>query len=185
MNQLYSTKTSFSIMACRNVHLSTDRQLMERQLKEIASWGNLDCVYTMSSHSENGENRDGKIIFATVQRMPEKSENGRKFDVKNSLQGIHFISLAFMPKKCTYFLRINQSRSESVAKCSVFRVLDFSHDTVFKIYRPKICCFCVNGRPIHDIFHRFQMYQHRVSAVSSSVALRKQKQIIYTIPRHV
>ena len=75
-----------------------------------------------------------------------------------------------MPKKCIYILRIDHSHSKSVEKCSVYIILEFSHDavskcagesSVFKIYRfqnlpTKMCRFRVNGRPIRHIFHRFQ-----------------------------
>ena len=39
-----------------------------------------------SLHFENGEKSDGSKISASVQTMPEKSENSKKFDGKNSLQ---------------------------------------------------------------------------------------------------
>ena len=32
----------------------------------------------------------------------------------------------------------------------------FSKSTASKIWRQKICRFCVNGRPIRHVFHRFQ-----------------------------
>ena len=80
----------------------------------------------------------------------------------------------FMLKKSTYTLRIDQSRSKSVEKCSVFIIVECSHDavsnlyrlgfrfkksTIFEIYRQKMCRFRVNGRPIRHIFHRFQNVQ--------------------------
>ena len=76
-----------------------------------------------------------------------------------------------MPKKSTYTLRIDQSRSKSIVKmfclhhyrvftrcCFKFMSVraPFSKSIAFKICRQKMCRFRVNGRPIRHIFHRFQ-----------------------------
>ena len=60
--------------------------------------------------------------------MPEQFENARNFDGKTALQ-------ILMPKKCTCTLRIGQSRSKSVEKCSVFIILESSHSAVSKMCR--------------------------------------------------
>ena len=75
-----------------------------------------------------------------------------------------------MPKKCTYTLRIDQSRSKSIENVllssfsnvhtmlfpNVLVIVRFSKSTIFKICRQKMCRFRVSGRPIRHIFHRFQ-----------------------------
>ena len=40
-----------------------------------------------------------------------------------------------MPKKCTYSLTINQSRSKSVEKCFAFIIFECSHDAVSKMHQ--------------------------------------------------
>ena len=62
----------------------------------------------MPAHFENGEKCDGCKIWASVHTIPEQFENGRNLDGRNSLQ--HFDA----PKKLTYALRVDQSRSRSV-----------------------------------------------------------------------
>ena len=42
-----------------------------------------------------------------------------------------------MPKKCTYALKTDQSRLESVEKCSAFTIFECSHDVVSKTCRLK------------------------------------------------
>ena len=76
--------------------------------------------------------------------------NARNLDGKNSLQD----------------LRIYQSRSKSVQKCSIFIIFRCLHDAFSKMCRlefyrfqdqpAKMCRFRANGRPIRQIFHRFQ-----------------------------
>ena len=76
-----------------------------------------------------------------------------------------------MPKKCTYTRSINRFRPRasrnvllssfssvdtmSFPKCAGYRV-PFSKSTAFKICHQKLCGFCMNGRPIRHISHRFQ-----------------------------
>ena len=60
--------------------------------------------------------------------MPAQFENGRKFDVKNSLQDL-------MQKNSTYTLRIDLSRSKSVEKCSVFIFVECLNDAVSNLCR--------------------------------------------------
>ena len=76
----------------------------------------------------------------------------------------------FMPKKCTFTLRIDKSRFKSVENICFyhFRVFTRCHfqnvpvrvpsskSTVFTICRQKMCRFRVEGRPISYIFHHFQ-----------------------------
>ena len=79
-----------------------------------------------------------------------------------------------MSKKCIYTLRIDQSRSKSFEKCSVFISFECSHDAVsklvpvrvpfsksivFKICRHKMRRFRANGRHIRHIFHQHDMYK--------------------------
>ena len=76
-------------------------------------------------------------------------------------------------KKSTYTLRVIQSRSKSVYKMFVFIIFECSHDALskmcwlefrfqnlppsrFRNLPAKKCRFRVNGRPIRQIFHRFQ-----------------------------
>ena len=76
-----------------------------------------------------------------------------------------------MLRKSTYTRRIDQFRSKSVEKCAVYIIVECSHDAVLNLYRlgfrfqnlpfsksagKKMCRFRVNGRPIRQIFHRFQ-----------------------------
>ena len=96
--------------------------------------------------------------------MPNKSENCRKFDSKKHL------CKTLMSQKCTYTLRIDQSRSESVEKCSVFKDFECSHytvfqmlvripfskSTVFNICPQKKCRFYVNTGGLSVTFHHFQ-----------------------------
>ena len=91
-----------------------------------------------------------------------------------------------MPKKCTYTLRIDQSRSKSIenvlfdhfsvlTRCCFQNVpvrVPFSRSTVFEICRQKMCRFRVNGRPIRHIFHRFQNVPVSCEAVLSCLPLK-------------
>ena len=85
----------------------------------------------MPAHFENDEKSDGSKILASVHTMPAKSENGRKFDDKNSLQDL-------MAKNSTYTLRIDLSRSKSVEKCSVFIFVECLHDAVSNLLRLRL-----------------------------------------------
>ena len=77
--------------------------------------------------------------------------------VANSLQD-------FDAKEMTSTLRIDQSCSDGIEKCSVFIIFACSHDAVFKMCRfrvfklcwQKICRLCVNVRPVPQICHRSQ-----------------------------
>ena len=40
----------------------------------------------MPAHFENGEKSDGSKICASIHTIPAQFENGRNFDIKNSLQ---------------------------------------------------------------------------------------------------
>ena len=74
-----------------------------------------DCVYMIPAHFENGKKRGRSKILANVHTMPNKSENCRKFDSKKHL------CKTLMSQKCTYTLRIDQSRSESVEVFTLYR----------------------------------------------------------------
>ena len=91
------------------------RPIFKTEMLINQSKANLDCVHT----------------------MPAQFENGRKFDDKNCLQDL-------MPKKCTYTLRIDLSRSISVEKFLFSSLLSVNtmlfqiyagYGSVFKIYR--------------------------------------------------
>ena len=84
----------------------------------------------MPAPFENGENCDGSNIWASVHTMPEQlKKNGRKSDGKKTR------CKTLMPKRCTHALRIDQSRSKSVDKCSAFVIFECSHDAVSKMCR--------------------------------------------------
>ena len=55
--------------------------------------------------------------------IPAQFENGMKFDGKKSLHD-------FDAKKSTFTLRIDQSQSKSVEKCSLYVIVEWSHDAV-------------------------------------------------------
>ena len=96
--------------------------------------------------------------------MPEKFENGTKFDGKNSLQ--------IFDAEEMYLNRTNRSVSSQkrrkmlcfqhfhvLRRCRFQNVpvkVPFSEFTVFEICRQNMYRFRVDGRPIHHIFHRFQ-----------------------------
>ena len=63
-----------------------------------------------------------------------------------------------MLEKCTYTSRIDQFRSKSFERYSLFIIFECSHDAFpnFKFCRQKMCRFRVNGRPIRQIVHYFQ-----------------------------
>ena len=61
--------------------------------------------------------------------MPEQYANGAKFDGKKTR------CKTSMLKKCTNTLRIDQFRSKSVEKCSVFITFQRSHDAISKVCR--------------------------------------------------
>ena len=82
-----------------------------------------DCVHTKPPHFENSEKYDGSKISASVHTIPEQFETVGNLTIKNSLQ-------EFDAKKCTYTLRVDQSRSESLEKCSVYIIVECSHDAV-------------------------------------------------------
>ena len=82
----------------------------------------------MRAHFENGEKSDGSKICASVHTIPAQFENGRKFYGKKSCRTL-------MPKKSTYTLRIDKSRSKSVEICSLYIIIDCSHDAVSNLCR--------------------------------------------------
>ena len=96
--------------------------------------------------------------------MPQQFENGRKLDGKNSLQDfdakevyLHHKnrSVSFQKRvKNVLFSSFSSVYTMPFPKCA-------GYSFVFKIYRfqnrlVKMCRFRVNGRPIRQIFHRFQ-----------------------------
>ena len=96
--------------------------------------------------------------------MPEQFENGVEFDGKKSLQDFDTKEMYLHPKNQSVsfkkFLKMFCFHYfEVFTRCHFQGVparVPFSKSTVFKIYRQKMCHFCVNGRPIRHIFHRFQ-----------------------------
>ena len=112
---------------------------------------NLDCVHT----------------------MPAQFENGRKFDSKSLLQDFDAKEKYLHPKNRPVSIQKHRNMC-CIHHCRVFTRccfkfilvrVPFSKSTVFKICRQKMCRFRVNGMPIRNIFHRFQMCRHRVNAV--------------------
>ena len=143
----------------------------------------LDCVHTMPAHFENGEKCDGSKIWASVHTIPAQFENGRKFDCKTR-------DKTFMPKKCTYTLRMDQSRSKSIEKCSVYIIFERSHVAVsnscwlgprfqnlpFSKSAGKKCdVFVWTGGLSVEFFTVFKKCRHRVNANLDMTNLKKTK----------
>ena len=82
----------------------------------------------------NDEKSDDSKIRASVLTMPEQLETGRKFE------GNKTRCKTLIPKKCTYTIRIDKSRSKSVEKYSVFIIFECSHDAVSKMCRLQFRC---------------------------------------------
>ena len=132
-----------------------------------------DCVHTMPAHFENGENCDGSKTWASVHTIPAQFENGRKFDGKTRCKTLR-------PKKCTYTLRMDQSRSKSVEKCFVYIIFECSHVAVsnscrlglrfqnlpFSKFAGKKCAAFVSTCGLSVTFFTvFRVCRHRVNAV--------------------
>ena len=87
-----------------------------------------------------------------------------------------------MTKKSTYTLRIDQSQSKSVEKCSVYIIVECSHDVVSNLSRLGFrfqnlpcsksagnkCAIFVYGGLSITFFTVFKMCWHRVNAVLNS-----------------
>ena len=118
----------------------------------------------MPAHFENGEKCDDCKIWASVHTIPQRLENGRKLDGKNSLQDFDAKEMYLHPKnrsvsfqKCPKMFCFHHI--QVFTRCCFQNVsvrVPFSKSTVFKLCRQKMCHFRVNGRPIRHIFHRFQ-----------------------------
>ena len=67
----------------------------------------------MLEQFENDEKCDGSKIWASVHTMPERFETVRKYDGKKPLHDL-------VPKKCTYTLRVDQSRSKKPCRMFCF-----------------------------------------------------------------
>ena len=106
--------------------------------------------------------------------MPEKIENGRKCESKNSLREFD------AKDKCTYTLRIDQSRSKSLKEMFCFTIFESSHDAVFKMCRlefrfqnlpfskstgKKFAVFVCTGGLSVTFLATFKMCRHRENAI--------------------
>ena len=96
--------------------------------------------------------------------MPDKFENGRKLDGKDSLQGFDAKEVCLHPKNlsASFQKRLKMfcfRHFQVFTRCSFPNVLirfSLSKSTVFKICRQKMCRFRVKRRPLRRIFHRVQ-----------------------------
>ena len=71
----------------------------------------LDCVHTMPEHFENGANVTVVKFELAFTRYRNNLKTVGNLMVKTSCK-------ILMAKKCTYTLRIDQSRFKSIKKCS-------------------------------------------------------------------
>ena len=111
----------------------------------------------MLAYFENGEKCESKFELALI-RCWNTLKTAGNLTVKTRCKTL-------LPKECTYTLRIDQSRSKSVEKYSVFIISSFQtvpfpnmsvRAPFSKSAGKKPFRFCVNGRPILHIFHRIQ-----------------------------
>ena len=80
----------------------------------------------MPAHFENDDKCDGSKFELAFTRCRNNLKTVGILTVKTSLQTL-------MQKKYAQTIRIDKSRSKSVEKCSVFIILECSHDVVSKI----------------------------------------------------
>ena len=114
---------------------------------------------------------NGSKILASVHKMPEKSDNGRKFDGTLMPK-----KCTFVPEKCTFEeMYVLWHRSVSFPKrqkkYSVFKVFKCSHDAVFNMFRLELHfqIYHLQNPPSKSvpfsIFTVFKMCRHHMNAV--------------------
>ena len=99
----------------------------------------LDCVHTIPANFENGEKVTVAKFELAFTRYRHNLKTVGNWTVKSRC-------MTLMSKKSTYTLRIDQSRSKSIEKCSLYIIVQCSHDAVSNLWR---------------LGFRFQIYRFR------------------------
>ena len=90
-------------------------------------WFNIKTAFTGCRH-----------VLKTVKNVTVAKSEQAFTPCRNNLKTVRNVTVksrckTLMPKKCTYTLRINQSRSKSVERCSVFIIFECLHDAVSRM----------------------------------------------------